>query len=162
MNNEPEYAEVYSFKERLRLVLIGVAVAGVLMLVFDQWGLPRMEAFVAQAPCTQVWGISGVALVFYGWFVGAPLLFALVAAAFLWRRGFRILRDRQVPYRGEKMFRQTRIRRGRWALLIGWLHLLAPALFVALAIWGGVQAKALVEGMDSEPRSPALCTTVKQ
>src|SRR5690554_1558512 len=156
MEREPEYAELYSFRERLRLVLMGVALAGVVMLWWSQWALPRWEAFVEQAPCTELWGLSGVAVVYYSLFVGMPLLFALVAAILLGRRGYRILRDRQVPYRGEKVFRPTRIRRGRRAVLIGWAHLLAPALFVALAIWGAPKAQALAEASEAE-RDGAAC-----
>src|SRR5690554_533570 len=161
MEREPEYAELYSFKERLRLVLIGVAVAGVVMLFWSLWALPRWEAFVEQAPCIELWGLSGVAIVFYTWFVGMPLLFALVAAVVLWRRGYRILRDRQVPYRGEKMFRPTRIRRGRRAVLVGWGHLLTPALLVALALWGAPKAQALAEESETV-RGKAACAGLMQ
>ena|SRR5690606_27608346 len=156
IEKEPEYAELYSFKERLRLVLIGVALASVVMLWWSLWALPRWEVFVEQAPCTELWGMSGVAVVYYSLFVGMPLLFALVAAILLGRRGYRILRDRQVPYRGEKVFHPTRIRRGRRAVLMGWAHLLAPALLVALAIWGAPKAQALADESEVE-RSSAVC-----
>ncbi len=157
METEPEYAEVYSFKARLRFVLIGVTVGGAFLLLWNQWALPRWREFAEQSPCVEVWGLSGTAVLFYTLFVGFPLLFALATAVFATRRGLKILRDKQVPYQREKVFRPTRIRRGRTAVLIGWAHVLSPILFIALALWGAPKADALIEQSQTKPIDHAWC-----
>ena len=157
METDPEYAELYSFKERLRFVLIGVTVGGAVWLLWNQWALPRWREFAEQSPCVEVWGLSGTAVLFYALFVGFPLLFALGTAGVLSRRGLKILRDKQVPYLREKVFRPTRIRRGRAAVLIGWAHVLSPTLFIALALWGAPKADALIEQSQTKTVDPAWC-----
>src|SRR5690606_7497780 len=77
------------------------------------FGLPRWADFANMSPCYELWGISGVTILFHALFVGIPLLSALAVAVLISRRGLKILRDVQVPYQGEKVFRLTRIKRGR-------------------------------------------------
>ena len=145
-----EYAEQYSFKERAQFILIALALNGALFLLWKFWALPLWTDFANMAPCYELWGVGGIAVLFYSLFVGLPLLLALAAAVFISRRGVKILRDGQVPYRGGKMFRPTRIKRARIAVLTGWAHVLAPMPLVALAVWGAPHAEALSSGFTGQ------------
>ena len=71
------------------------------------------------------------------------MLAALVVLATAGRRGYRILREGRTPPTGEKVFRPTRIRRGRSARLAGRVQLLAFIVPLALAAWGAGQAEPL-------------------
>jgi hypothetical protein len=93
-------------------------------------------------------GISGVAVLLYGLFVGLPLGLALIIGLTLGRYGFRVLRDGQLPPVGEKVFRPTRIERGRKAKLVGIGQVMAPLMLVAIAVWGAPQAQQILSSAE--------------
>ena len=147
--NEPsEFAEEYTFRERASLAARGIVVGGLVVLASKLWLLPAFDAFVATAPCRIVLGVSGSTLLWYGLFVGLPLL----AFAFLFvaqgRQGLRILRESRFPPAGEKVLRRTRIRRGAAARRIGYLYLFVSTPLIALALWGCIQARTLAHEMQ--------------
>jgi hypothetical protein len=141
----PEFAQEYDFRDRVRLVLLGLAIGAAVILPFKLWLLPAFVAFAASGKCQSVFGMPGSMLISYGLFVGLPLSFALVLAGMGGRNGFKILRDGQYPPIGVKVLRRTRIRRGAAARRIGYLNLLMFTPFLALAIWGLFQSETLAE-----------------
>ncbi|MEB3733122.1 hypothetical protein ULF88_00980 [Halopseudomonas pachastrellae] len=84
-----EYAEQYSRTERVRFILIGLALNGSLFLLWKFWALPRWADFANMSPCYELWGISGVTILFHALFVGIPLLSALAVTVLISRRGSR-------------------------------------------------------------------------
>lgn len=140
MTTPPSYAEEYTRTERLRLIAIIVLAGALLIATGKFWLFPAFKAFVASAPCRSVWGMNGTTVLFYGIFVGFPLFAGALTFATLGWRGVQILRHRQVPPPGEKVFRPTAIRTGASARRTGWLHLLAALPFIGVAAWGYVQA----------------------
>jgi hypothetical protein len=94
--------------------------------------------------------VPGVQVLFYGLLVFMPLGLALVIGLTIGRRGYRILRDGQLPPAGEKVFRPTRIERGRKAKVMGYAHMLAPLLLVAIAVWGVPQAYQLTSSLPPD------------
>lgn len=145
-----EYAEQYSFRERVRLVAVGLAIAAPVVLGWQFWARPKWIELVEHLPCHDLWGVSGVTLFWYMLYVGLPLLIALLAALFMGLRGVRILQDGQAPYRGEKTLQLSRIRRGRIAALVGWAHVLAPLPMVAVAVWGAPHAQIWSSSFSAE------------
>lgn len=149
-----ETAEQYTSGERLRFAAMGTA-AGLLAILFGKFlFFPWLHGFADSAPCRTVFGIDALRVLWYGVFVGMPAMGAMVVGATLGRRGRRILRERQVPLRGEKVFRPTRIQRGKCAALTGWLHVVAFAPFALLALWGSGQAASLSTRSHA---TPTLC-----
>lgn len=144
-NVQHEFAEEYSRSERARIVVVGFAVGALVVTVGKWWFFPWLQEFSATAGCRLVLGFNGGAVVFYGLFVGLPLLAALVVLASAGRRGYRILREGRMPPSGEKVFRPTKIQRGGKVKLAGWLHLLAVVIPLALAAWGAGQAEPLAK-----------------
>ncbi|UGB45245.1 DUF4407 domain-containing protein [Frateuria edaphi] len=141
--NSPEFAETYSRGERIRFALIGIVVGALALGVWKLWALPGIAGFADTAPCRTVFGINGAIVLWFGLFVGLPMLFAIVLAIEPGRHGLAILRDGQYPPRGAKVLRPVRIRRGTSARWIGYLHLLAFTPLVAVGIWGYGKAVAL-------------------
>jgi hypothetical protein len=151
-----EFAEEYTVAERGRRVIGGLAAGLAVIAIGKLWLFPWLTHFAASAPCRTVSGVNGATVLWWGLFVGIPLTSAALVVATMGRRGVRILRDGQVPPRREKVLRPTRIRRGRQARLIGYLHVLAWSPFLALALWGGFQAAALQQqGLRSGTSCPA-------
>jgi hypothetical protein len=140
----PEYAELYTFRERVRLVLIGLAIAGAVLIPFHAWFLPALTDFAAHASCQQVAGIAGPEFLFLGLFVGMPLAIALTLGLASIPYALRVLRDEQYPPMGQKVLQPTRIRRGVAARRRAYSYMLMPTVFVAIAIWGWFQVPKIV------------------
>jgi hypothetical protein len=151
MHNDPEFAEEYTSAERARFVAVGVAVGAAIVVAGKLWFFPWLGQFVASAPCRSVLGISGLAVLFYGLFVGLPLSSAILVSATVGRRGYKILKGNRVPPVGEKVFRTTRIERGAKATVFGYAHVLACTPLIALAIWGYFQAGELKGEIQHRP-----------
>ena len=143
MAEEPEYAPTYSREERIRNVLIGLAIGGVVIFSCNFVLFPKLLMLVNRAECQTVFGVPGVAMVLWMVFVGLPLACALSVGAFVVPRAVAAIRARQYPAPGRKVTRRTLIRRGRAAVLLGWLELSFIGFFIAIAIWGGFQADTL-------------------
>jgi hypothetical protein len=148
---QAEFAVEYTTAERARLVVGGIVVGAAVVAIGKLWFFPWLTQFSAAAPCRSVLGINGVVALFYGLFVGIPLSCAFLIGSTLGLRGCRILRDRQVPPVGEKVFRATRIERGSKAKTVGWIHVLAFTPMVALAIWGSFQARKMTAMRHAGP-----------
>lgn len=150
MNSDTEFAEEYTNTERLWLIGKYLVLGGAAVAASERWLFPSIAKFSATAPCHSLFGINGVTILWHALFVGIPVLSAfLVFAVFGWR-GYKILRDKQVPPLGEKVLRPTRIRRGPTATLAGYAHICAFLPFVAIAVWGAGQAQHLIEISHSQ------------
>lgn len=143
MNGSPEFAPKHSRATKIRVVALYLLAGGATVLLSQAWLFPALSAFASSADCREVFGVSGVKVLFYGLFLGVPLFCALVVGLTIGRRGYRILRDGQLPPIGEKVFRPTRITRGTKAKWAGYLHLFSPLPLLAIAVWGLPQAHQL-------------------
>jgi hypothetical protein len=143
MDRSPEFAEQYSTAERIRFVAFGAIAGAVLIWVGKFWLFPWLREFASSAQCRTVFGSNGATVLWYGVFAALPFFAAIVIASTLGRRGFKILRDGQVPPLGEKAFRKIQIQRGGYAKLVGYLHAIAFVPLLAISLWGCAQAAAL-------------------
>jgi hypothetical protein len=141
----PEFAEEYGFRERIRLLVVGIVAGGAFILVFKLWLLPAFVAFAASAHCRSVFRMSGTYVLLYGLFVGLPILVCLILGGMRIPLGLKILRDGQYPPIGVRVSRRTRIRRGATARRIGYLNLLVFTPLLVLAVWGYFQVDALAQ-----------------
>jgi hypothetical protein len=162
MSQLTEFAEQYTTTERLRFIALYIVSGGAITVVSKLYFFPSLKVFAESAHCGTVLGFDGLAVLWYGLFVGMPLSCALLVAGVIGYRGCRILRDRQTPPLGEKVFRPTRIVRGSKAKLFGFLHLLSCAPFLAMAIWGCPQASVMLSRTQSKPVNCPASPSVKQ
>lgn len=139
----PEWAKEFTPREKwLRAGLYSV-LFGVLVLILYVWFIPWMERTIPQAPCYTLWGYSGLSLVWYVTFVGLPLFYALLVMVTTYPTAVRILRDGRFPAKHTKVYKPTRIVRGRKAGIRAFAILLAPLLLVAIAIWGSFKVSSM-------------------
>jgi hypothetical protein len=141
MPKEPEFAELYTQTEKIRFLAVGMLCGLATLLGTKLWLLPWFNHFVETAPCRSILGIDGLIVLWTGIFVGLPLSFSILMAFTLGRSGYKILRDQQFPSRNEKVYKPTKIQRGRSAQIIGYLHLCPFIFLFALSIWGSFQIK---------------------
>ncbi len=142
-SNQQNLAPLYSKQERNRLFIISLLLGLVGWIFHHYWLSPVLNQFANTAHCQTYLGFNGIAWLWYGLFVGLPLLIFVIFAGFGWPNGLKVLRDGQYPAKGKKVFRPTKIQYGTKAKFIGWLQLLAPLVCLALAVWGGGQAQEL-------------------
>src|SRR5438552_10778300 len=144
MSSSPEYAPEYTRRERARIAGALVFACVVIYGLSEYWFRPALSEFAATAHCRSVLGMRGSSLLFYGFFVGFPLLLCIITFATLGRRGIAVLRSGQEPPPGQKVFRPTPIRRGKPARRIGLFNVFAALPFLAIAFWGYFQANEIL------------------
>lgn len=158
MPSEPEFAELRTPAERLRIFIICLLTGILVTYLSKTWLFPSINEFAASAPCRKVLGIEGLTVLWYGLFVGVPLHGAILIAAVMGWRGYKILRDGQYPPLKEKVYKPTRILRGAPAKFKGYMHLLAPLPLLAMSIWGIFQAEEYSKTMRPKASTCAAAT----
>ncbi len=138
-----KFAPLYSTRERIHLVLKILAVVAPVYLLAQFWLFPWLQNYASFANCHRYGNINGVQLLMYGVFVFIPLSLALLIWLLEGKRCLRILRIGQSPLPGEKVFRKTRYRYDRAAMIQPFVLLLAIAVLIATSVWGGFQAEKI-------------------
>lgn len=157
VDDSAAYAEQYTFRERVKLIAVALGIFVPLVLATELWVFPALREFADTSYCYEWLGVNGTTLLMYGLFVGLPLASALVMGVPVALYGARIIRDKQIPPRGQKVFKRTRIRRGTVASAAGWAHQLPLVFFIGLAAWGEVQAGKLLADVDLTKADPSAC-----
>ncbi len=146
----PSYAPERPLRDKVGLVLLGIALGGLALLVKQWWLVPWLQRLAAAPRAVGPLGLPVGTWLAYGLFVGLPLLACLPTLLLCWR-GARILRSGRVPPPGERVYRRTRIRSGRIATVAGWLHFVPTAGLLVLAAWGATQAGPLARLLGVAP-----------
>lgn len=150
VNDVEEFAVEYTDQERRRILIPGFILGALVVIVGKAWISPWFRGFVETAHCRSFFGYSGTEILFYGIFVGLPCLATLTLLNLTWT-GYKILRDKQAPPKGTKVFRKTKIIRGKRAIGKGlFLLLIVPVLGIPFATWGYFQAGEIVEAMKGK------------
>lgn len=129
------------------MVLKTLAVAAAVYLLAQFWFFPWLENYANFANCYYYGDINGTQLLMYGVFVFIPLSLALLIWLLEGKRSLRVLRVGQNPLPGEKVFRKTRYKYGRTAIIKPIVLLLMIAAIIGLAIWGGFQAEKITRSI---------------
>lgn len=107
-----EFAQEYSKKEKIYILGKYLSIALAVVLLSEYWLFPAINVFAENSACLEYFGVNGFVIFWYSVFVRIPLFSAFVMWWFIGRIGIRILRDGQVPPKGEKVFHPTKIIRG--------------------------------------------------
>jgi hypothetical protein len=157
--DQHEYAPRYSLQERIKRAIVGVVCLSILFAVCKLWAFPQWREFAQTAHCRTVLGMSGSSVMLYFTFVALPLAVAIFVGATLLPSALRSIRARQYPPPGKKVLGKVRIRTGRRAIVSAAGDLASIAVFVALAVLGGLQVSAIL-GQSKAPRD-AACSAVR-
>lgn len=139
-----EFASEYSKKERVILLLKHMAWAIPLFAITKYHFLPWFEVYAENAHCYRYGNITGTDLVFYGLFVGLPLLFATALFFLEGTNSIKIIRLGQSPLPGKKVFRPTKYTYGFRAKLKPFFLIISMVFFVGLAIKGVYSASQTI------------------
>lgn len=139
---DPEYAPERSTKEKVSFLLLGALAAFGAVWLNKAILIPWITDLATTQRQSSYLGVPGTTVLSYTLFVGLPLSLAIVSLALSWR-GHRILKTGQVPPPGERVFRRTAIRRGRYSRAVGFAHFVPTFLLLCLAAWGYWQAEQM-------------------
>lgn len=139
-----EFAPEYSKKERVILLLKHMAWAIPLFAITKYHFLPWFEVYAENAHCYRYGNITGTDLVFYGLFVGLPLLFAIALFLLEGTNSIKIIRLGQNPLPGTKVFKPTKYKYGFRAKLKPFFLIISMVFFVGLAIKGVYSASQII------------------
>lgn len=136
---DQEFADEYTKQEKIRFVILYLTAALFIYITHEQWVFPWLRWYASTAYCHSVFGYSGILILWAGLFVGLPIFLGLLIGTCTVWPGIKTLKQGQYPPKGSKVFKPTKILRGKAATFRGLSLLLAPCLFVAVAIWGAFQ-----------------------
>ncbi|WP_448565311.1 hypothetical protein [Thalassotalea ganghwensis] len=111
----------------------------VLYLGYAQWFLPFLTWYVDTVHCHTPLGLPGIVALWYGLFVGLPIICALFLGIFTVPIGIKSFCSEQFPPPGMKVFKPTKIRFGWQAKTIAFIHVFIPMLLLLVSFWGYFQ-----------------------
>lgn len=156
--SEPEYAPLYNRRERIRIALMYLFFALVLAIAGYFYIIPWLTDFINTMHCKEFYGVHGVVVMIYALFVGLPLLVMLTMQPVLSVHAVKIIRDAQSPPKNTKVFRKTKITKGKKARLTGWFLLLSlPVAFIAIIAWGYLSAGKWIQTIDVNTLDYSVC-----
>lgn len=143
-----EFAPEYSKKERFVIIIKHLIWVVPLMLATQYLFFPWFERFVPNSHCYKYGWVTGTDIVFYGLFVGLPLLFALLLLLMEGSRVVKIIQLGQSPLPGEKVFKATKYTYGYRAKIKPFILFLVVMFFLGLSIKGVFSAKQVTNNID--------------
>ena len=137
-------APEYSKKERIILVAKMFAWVVPAVLFLELWFRDWLSEYTEVADCYFYGSITGMHLIFYGVFVGLPIMSAIIVFLLEGRRGIKIIKLRQNPLPGEKVLRPTEYKYGNTALIQPTVIFAVIFFMLGMSVWGSFQAEKIV------------------
>lgn len=131
-----DYAPEYTTKERIHIILKVLVWAGPLVLTLQFWFFPWLKQYSANAHCHQYGNLTGLHIIFYGLFIGLPLLTACMLLILEGKRSINIIKLGQSPLPGEKVLRPTKYIYGTQAKLKAYLFFTIMLFVLGLSAQG--------------------------
>ncbi|VAW63888.1 hypothetical protein MNBD_GAMMA10-673 [hydrothermal vent metagenome] len=161
MSEQAEYATLYTKQERIRLIIILFCVFLALLASAHFILLPEWTRFVGTAHCRTILDMPGLAIMAYAMFVGIPAAGSVLLELVLGWTAIRTIISKRSPPANTKVFKKTRILRGRDAVLKGvFILLFVPAMSVPIVSWGYLLAGDFIAQMNVQALDYSVC--VKQ
>jgi hypothetical protein len=114
-NNEEIFAPEYSNAEKVKFIIKQICF-GVFFLALSKFFIiPFMASFASNAHNIKILGVSGTTILLIGIFLGMPILSGLVMIPML-KIGIQSIIHRQYPPRRFKVFKKTKIIKGKKAI----------------------------------------------
>lgn len=161
MNKSQEYAAVYTSDEKRKLLInYALIVFGVLLLgVFIV--IPALEYWISRAHCLELFGMQGLLFLAYMKYLIFPAVISAIMAFVLARDSVKIYRAQQMPLPGARVFRKTKIIRGKAARTRAVLMaLLVPLAFFMYLPWSLYAIEKDIQNINVYTKDYALCVSL--
>lgn len=131
----PEFAPLYSRRERWRILLKIALILVPVAVIFFLWFLPWLNTFLLSAHCQTLFGFNALTVTMVLMLALPPLLLALFLGVSEGPKSWQVYQLRQTPLPGEKVMKPTPYRYGTRALLRPIALLVIILLLVFFAVW---------------------------
>jgi len=138
------YAEEYTAQEKLRILFISVPLCLLILVSCEIWFFPWISWFASTAHCHELFGITGIELIWSGLFVGFPFFFLFPIGIHALIRGTKIIKYEQYPPVGEQVFQKTVIVTGIKAKIRGYSYYMILPIVLYLMISGYYNANDFI------------------
>lgn len=146
-----EYAPEYTKKERTIIIFKHMVWALPLFAIIKYWFFPWFEGYTAKAHCHNYGAFTGLHVVFYGVFIGLPLLSALMVFLLEGPRSIKIIRLGQNPLPNEKVFSQTKYTYGIRAKIKPYFFFAVLIFLLGLSVRGVFWANDIIYNPKNNP-----------
>jgi len=148
-NSYKQYAPIYTTEERIKYFIRHSLWVVPLYLAVQFWFIPSLEEYSKIAHCINYGKFTGLHVVFYGLFVGLPVLMALILFLSVGIRSLKIIKLGQSPLPNEKVFTQTEYIYGSKAKLKAY----GVFIYILFILGGGVlgyfSANEIISGVSN-------------
>ncbi len=142
MNKSPP---LYTKDEKIKLIVKHALWLIPFVIFMQLWGFQYIEDYSTNAYCKKYGSFTGLHVVFYGLFIGLPLLSALVYFYFMGLRSLKIIKLGQDPLPNEKVFTKTKYIYGKKAKFKAYAILGIILFLLGLSTQGYFWAKDTIE-----------------
>lgn len=153
MNNHPP---IYTTNERIKIVIKYILWIVPFILIMQYYFFPFFEDYSKNAHCKNYGSFTGLHVVFYGIFIGLPIVTAIIYFLILGRRSLKVIKLGQDPLPNEKVFYKTKYIYGFKARARAYAILAVIVLLLGLSIQGYFWANDIIKG-DIRPELKQKC-----
>ena len=139
-----DYAPEYTTKERISIILKGLAWVIPLFTLLEFWSFPWLKQYASNAHCYQYGNFTWLHIIFYGLFTGLPLLMAFVLFILEGRRSINIIKLGQSPLPNEKVLGPKKYIYGTQVKLKVSLFFSVMLMILGLSVQGYFWAQPLI------------------
>lgn len=132
---------MYTMQEKIKIICIHLAWLIPFVVFMEFWFFPKLKIFSENANCYNFGDVNGVTVLFYSYFVGLPILMAIIVYAIQGSKSIRAFRAAQYPAPDIKVFKLTKYKYGLRARSLALIPLIGILLLLCLSIWGADQAQ---------------------
>lgn len=145
-----EFAPEYTRKERVIFIVKHTAWALPMFAFAEFWFFDWLSEYSDKENCKIYFdNITGTHFLMYGLCAGIPFLLAAIILFPQIGRSIKILKLKQYPLPGERVFQKTEYKYGWRAKAQPISLFFAIGFFLALSIWGALQAHTITQGIKS-------------
>lgn len=152
-----EYAPRHNRKTRLRIALVWLMLGALAFAFLHFIYFPFLHDLSENGKCREVFGQPALVVLIYASIIPLPFIL-FTASLFLLPIAIPILRSSIYPPPGHKTLRLVRIRRGRAAVLRGWLMITYMTAAFATLIYAFVVANVYVSRYHANAPQHIPCT----
>jgi len=150
-----QYAPIYTTEERIKYFIKHSIWAVPLFLIVQFWFIPFIDEYSKIAQCINYGKFTGLHVIFYGFYVGLPVLMALIVFLSLGIRSLKIIKIGQSPLPNEKVFTQTEYVYGSKAKLRAYGVFAYILLILSLGVQGYFWANETISDLSN--KSTEVC-----
>lgn len=147
--SQEEFAHEYTKQERVKIVTNLIFIGAIISLSMHFLLIPLLAKFAQNAHNLTIFGLSGTTILLIGIFLGMPIIVGLLFIP-LFKTAIKTIREKQYPPKDWKVFKKTKIIKGRKAIAKAVIILLLCSVaIIPVTILGYVSLNSILNSKNS-------------